>query len=271
MITVLGSGGFIGSHIVKRLQSDNVPYFAPSRGEPLARRHLGQIIYCIGLTADFRSRPFDTLEAHVCNLLEIIRTTEFDRLLYLSSTRLYQSCDEIAYEDTCFEVNPLHPGDLYNVSKAAGEALVAACGKRGKIARLSNVYGGDFRSSNFLASVLTDAVSKQKVVLNSSLESEKDYVSIDTVVDILLEIATNAKETLYNVASGTNVTHRELMDRISRLTGCEVLVSADAQTTRFPRISIERIRSEFVYTPSNVLTDLEKTISLYKAEEGISQ
>ena len=83
---------------------------------------------------------------------------EFDSFLYLSSTRLYQHCDDNVTEDTRLEFHPAHTEDLYNISKAAGEALVAALGAKGKIARLSNVYGRDFGSSNFLPSIIRDAV-----------------------------------------------------------------------------------------------------------------
>jgi len=31
----------------------------------------GHVIYCIGLTADFRQKPFETIEAHVSKLAEV--------------------------------------------------------------------------------------------------------------------------------------------------------------------------------------------------------
>ena len=47
------------------------------------------MIYAIGVTADFRTRPFETMEAHVSVLCEILRDARLDSLTYLSSTRLY--------------------------------------------------------------------------------------------------------------------------------------------------------------------------------------
>src|SRR5687768_14738265 len=89
MITVLGSQGFVGRHVVQELEQRGLPYFAPPREAPLSGTPLGDVIYCIGLTADFRSRPFETVEAHVVKLRDVLEGCDLDSLLYLSSTRVY--------------------------------------------------------------------------------------------------------------------------------------------------------------------------------------
>src|SRR6267378_3887747 len=141
MITVLGASGFIGSHLVKRLRELNIECLAPGREEQLPGRNLGEVIYCIGLTADFRSRPFDTVDAHVCKLLSVLRDCEFDSLLYLSSTRLYEGHSQTAREEDSLKFGPTNPSDLFGLSKALGESLSLACGKKVRVVRPSNVYG----------------------------------------------------------------------------------------------------------------------------------
>src|SRR5215204_2623584 len=99
MFTILGASGFIGSRLAKRLGALGLEYQGVGRHDVLPAASLGNVIYCIGLTADFRSRPFDTVEAHVCKLLHVLRNCEFDLLLYLSSTRLYNARDNSTTED----------------------------------------------------------------------------------------------------------------------------------------------------------------------------
>jgi hypothetical protein len=113
MITVLGASGFIGSHLVKRLEERGIPCNAPGRDQTISTGNAGDVIYCIGLTSDFRSRPFDTVRAHVCKLLEVLQDWEFDSLLYVSSTRLYRSDMPEAREEDSFQFNSLNPSDLY--------------------------------------------------------------------------------------------------------------------------------------------------------------
>jgi len=263
MITVLGASGFIGSHLAKRLNTRGSEYQAIGRLDVLPDGSLGHVIYCIGLTADFRSRPLDTVEAHVCKLMEILRDGCFESLLYLSSTRLYTGVDSTR-EDTPVRITSLEPGDLYNASKVMGESLVLNCGRRTRVARISNVYGADFNSDNFLSSIIRDALVHKKIVLQTSADSAKDYISVDNVADMLLEIATSGAERIYNLGSGFNVSNGQLADTLLRLTGCTVEFSQQAPSVTFPIINTERLRGEFDFQPSNVFDDLPHLVDLYR-------
>ena len=263
MITVLGASGFIGSQLVKRLAALGHQYQAVRRGDSLPSGSLGHVVYCVGLTADFRARTYDTVEAHVCKLLEILRAAEFESLLYLSSTRLYGGSYSTT-EETSVCVAPLNPGDLYNASKAMGESLVLNCGRSTRVVRISNVYGGDFDSDNFLTTIIKDAIINRKITLQTSAESAKDYVSIDNVVEALIEIATRGKQRIYNVASGVNVSNDQLTERLQLLTGCEVEYSDSAPLVTFPPISIDRLRAEFGFHTSGVLADAPQLVELYR-------
>ena len=268
MITVLGSSGFIGQRLNARLEELKVERYTPARNETVLGRKLGHVIYCIGLTADFRSRPFDTVEAHVCKLLEVLREADFDSLLYLSSTRLY-ALEGLAAEEDALRIAPLDPSDLYNISKAMGESITLNCGRNTRVARISNVYGGDFASDNFLATLIRESVTRKKLVLQTSSASAKDYVAVDDVVTALVNIASSGRERIYNVAGGINVSNNELVASLSNLTGCVVEFSPGAPTLTFPQISIERMQAEFKYTPSQVLNDMAHLVNLYKDNEGI--
>jgi nucleoside-diphosphate-sugar epimerase len=263
-ITVLGASGFIGSELVKKLQETHVDHFAPGRDEKLPSRQLGHIIYCIGLTADFRTRAFETVEAHVGELLRVLRDCEFDSLLYLSSTRLYRSAPAPAREEDPILVSPLNQEDLFNISKVMGESLSLACGKKTRVARLSNVYGLDFASQNFLSTILTDAILKGSVTVQTAPDAEKDYVSVQDVVDGLIKIALTGKQSIYNLASGINVSTYQLTKKISELTHCRIVFDPTAARISFPPINVDRMRSEFGYRPANVLDDLDELIVRYR-------
>lgn len=263
MITILGASGFIGSQLARKLAADGVEHRAIGRNDPIPDENLGDVIYCIGVTADFRERPLDTVEAHVSALLELLRQHQFDSLLYLSSTRVYAD-DESSNEEKPLHVSPHHAPDIFNISKAMGESIVLNCAHRGRVARVSNVYGPDFHSDNFLPSIVRDAVSGEKLVLHTAPESAKDYISVDDVVNALVQIATRGREPIYNVASGVNVSHRELAEKLRALTGCEVVFEANAPVAKFPPINVERLQSEFPFVPCSVLDDLPQLVESYK-------
>lgn len=265
MFTIIGAQGFIGSRLARHLEARGLEYRAPRRGEDLAGRDLGRVIYCAGLTADFRTRPHDAVEAHACRVSRVVRDGNFESFVYLSSTRLYRGlAREPAREDDDLLVNPADPEDIYSLSKALGESVVRLCGGRGRIARLSNVYGDDFARQTFLSMIIGEALTRGRVTLQSSPESAKDYVSVDDAVALLAEIALRGRERAYNVASGENVTNAELTAEIARLTGCRVEVEPGAATVRFPAIDTGRARQEFGHAPSPVLRDLPRLIDSYK-------
>src|ERR1700686_1955024 len=91
LITVLGGSGFIGSHLVQKIRQLGMDCYRPERDDELAGKKLGDVIYCIGLTADFRRKAFQTVDAHVCKLRDVLERCDFDSLSYLSSTRLYKN------------------------------------------------------------------------------------------------------------------------------------------------------------------------------------
>jgi len=263
MITVLGASGFIGSHLARRLEGLGLEYQAIGRTDALPPGNLGDVIYCIGLTSDFRSRLLDTVEAHVCNLLGLVRNYEFESLLYLSSTRVYAN-DDSSSEEKALHVTPRRPTDLFNISKVMGESIVLNCGRNVRIARVSNVYGPDFASENFLSSIIRDAITRRKVTFLTAPDSAKDYISVDDAVNGLIQIATRGRDSIYNLASGVNVSHDDLATKLRTLTGCKIEFAPGAQTVRFPPIDIERLRREFGISPSSVLDDLAQLVCLYE-------
>ena len=265
--TILGASGFIGSALARAVKEAKLAAITPDRTEKLTGKNLGHVIYCIGLTADFRTHPLETIEAHVCHLLHILRDCDFDSLVYLSSSRVYRNQAGAANEEASLTVNPLSPDDLYNLSKIMGEAAALTCGDKAKIVRLSNVYGPDFTSENFLAAILKQAVTQNHVTLYTSPDSEKDYVSIHDVVEGLLKITMEGKERIYNLASGTNVSNHDLVTRISELTGCRITFDPTAPRRVFPPIPIDRMRAEFSFAPRNLLEDLGELVTSYQKHD----
>lgn len=263
--TILGSSGFIGSHLASHVRKSEIECFTPVKNDDLSSyENLGHVIYCIGLTADFRDKPLETVKAHVCALIDFFEKAKFTSFLYLSSTRIYKSLQK-SDERSDILVNPFVPDDIYNISKLMGEAVCLSFPDESiRIARLSNVVGSDVHSKNFISSLIRDACTKKKIILDSHLQSEKDYITIEDVLNILPEISRRGKRRIYNVASGMNITHSQILDIVQQQTACAVEHNQDAAIVKFPIISIDHIQEDFSYSPTNVLTSLPFLIEKFK-------
>jgi len=259
--SVFGAQGFVGRNLVRHLSGRGYDVRSFGRGDETWRgSDLGHVFYAIGLTADFRSRPFETIDAHVSVLSDLLRSAAFASFVYLSSTRVYARA-ETTDEGAAIPVQPAEPDDLYNISKLMGEAACLGSGlKNARVARLSNVFGEDLGSSNFLTAVIREAVDTHCVRLRTSLASQKDYIWIGDVVAALEAIAIRGTEKIMNVAYGANTTHGEIMDALTKATGARVEVEADTPVVRFPPIATRRL-DQLANAPRAALVPMIATLA----------
>lgn len=262
MFTVLGASGYIGGRVVARLREDGVEVFAPARNDAsIFNRNLGHVIYAIGLTADFRSRPYDTARAHVSVLTDVLENCTFESITYLSSTRVYGHAMN-GVTGRSFNVDPSDPSDLYNLTKLTGESLcLNGKAANARVIRLSNVVGpGDVRSDNFIDSIVSEAMGG-RLVVRSAPESSKDYIHIEDVAEMLPRIAANGRARIYNLASGVNVTHKEWTDEIASILPCDISYAPDSPVQIFPAIDVSQLIVEFGFSPRPVLSTLAELIA----------
>lgn len=249
-MTVLGGRGFIGSHLVRFFQGRGQACFAPEKGdESIYTSPLGHVIYAIGLTADFRTRPLATVDAHVCLLRRLIEYGNFESLTYLSSTRVYAGATTTA-ETARLQVNPNEPGDLYNLSKLMGESLCLHCGHPGmKVVRLSNIVGLRPDPDIFIDQLLAEGCRTGKVVFRTALTSKKDYLYIDDAVELVARVAQEAESGIYNAASGEGVTNGEIAKALVSKMGFDIDVAAGAPVWDFTAIDIAKVKARFGFAP----------------------
>jgi nucleoside-diphosphate-sugar epimerase len=99
------------------------------------------------------------------------------------------------------------------------------------------------------------------------LDSSRDYVSVRDVADYLIDIATAGRHRVYNVASGRNVSNRELAARLEELTGATVTVAPGAPNVSYPPMDVTRVREEFGFRASDLLDELPGLLEAYR--EGL--
>ena len=137
-----------------------------------------------------------------------------------------------------------------------GSAASLAC-------RTSTARTGSPRAS--CPAILTAACRDGSVTIRDAPESAKDYVHVEDAVEALIRIALDGRERIYNVASGRNVSHRELSDELRRVSGCTVDFEVDTASVVFPPIDTTRLQAEFPFSPRLVLDDLAELVDQCRA------
>lgn len=242
---MIGAGGFVGARLRARLDAMGGEVFAPGREDPgLLERDLGVVFYCAGLTADYDRRPFDAVEAHVSLLSRLLQAGRFERLIYLSSTRLYDGLASARVDEAVtLELNSASARHTYDLSKALGENLtLTRGGGRGAVARLSNVYDWEEGAPGFLSAWLIRARIEREIVLDSSPHLRRDYIHLDDVVESLLALAQAPAPGIVNVASGELVSNDEIAELMAQA-GRSVRFTGDGDPPAPPLADVSRLRA----------------------------
>ena len=253
--TILGSRGYVGSHLAAHLRSRPDTVVNVDDG-PLPSGTLGHIVFCIGVTTDFATRLHDAMRAHVCKVMDVLDTCEFDSFTYLSSTRVYERGTS-GSEKAVLTTEPANLADFYKISKIAGEAVCLAHPKvTVRVARLSNVIGFENPPLTFVPSLIRDALLNGRIVLNTALNSAKDYISMEDVMAALTHIALSGKERVYNVSSGIQTTHQQIVECIAETLLCTFEAKAGGARSTFQETSATNLRAEFGFEPQSIAEKL---------------
>lgn len=257
-------GGFIGSAAKGMLVNRG---FTVRRGEwqveDFQRKQLGTVVIACGV-GDCR-RIEDVLHSHLDVVRNIIKTAEYDRIVYISSTRVYLDSEQSS-ETSPLLINPDDSRVLFNQVKLIAETIIKAQSKPALILRPSNVYGKAFNSPLFLPSLVRDAITKHVINLYVTPEYSKDYVYCE---DVCMAIVNGIEKEItgtYNIASGENVAANDIVKIIAGRTECDVVWHDTSVLDQFPLIDITAMESVFGLKPVRVADMLNEMIDDFTNE-----
>ena len=263
--TVVGGQGFIGTEIIKQLEEKAHNVFIPEKNDSrLYTDDLGIIIYCAG-HGDCKNNPLKVFNSNSVLLVNILKSSTFDKLVYISSTRLYMG-QECASEFDDLSVLTVDNRRLFNLTKLVSEELCLLSDKETIIIRPSNVYGLALNSPLFLPSIIRNAINNNQVDMYITPDYKKDYISVVDVAYAICELANKSKlsQRVFNIASGFNTSAGDIAELLSKETGCNINWHKGSIDEVFPVNDISAIKNEIIFNPKNVLDDLKIMIDDFK-------
>jgi UDP-glucose 4-epimerase len=177
----------------------------------LAARHF--IPYC-------ETHPLETLEVNVkgtANVLRAVASLAEARLILASSLAVYPPQEELLREDVFLE-----PIDIYGYSKWQAELVAQQIGAGSNldiaIVRIGNVYGPLETNPHVIPHILEQLKLGDAIELGN-LESRRDYIYVEDVVDALLALTTRRLPSpeVFNLSTGEGHTVTEILDELGRL------------------------------------------------------
>ena len=258
-ITIVGAAGFIGSNLSKFFKKLGYEVAEIYKNyQILPQENYGIVFYCAGVSIDFQGRIFDTLDAHVMQLRDWLERAQFDKFIYISSTRMYIGQEDTSENRDFFIMDK---NDIYNQTKMMGE-LACLFSKRPVIVlRVSNVVGYDEISPYFLWNVFRQAKQNKNIKIQESKLSVRDYLYLDDLLSIAYKITTHSIEGIYNVASSINTSHLSLENIINKQHPCKW--SYGEKTIALPVICTKKIEKDLAFQFSNPSNFIDKLFNQY--------
>ncbi len=265
LYTVFGGKGFIGSEFVHQLKKKGHSVSLPERGdESIFDKHLGTVIYCAGY-GDCQKNPFNVLNANTLLLSELLQKSTFEKMVYISSSRVYMNQNGSKETDdltVCSNDNRR----LFNLTKLVSEEMCLRSKRNCLIIRPSNVYGLALNSPLFLPAITRNAINNGVVDMHVSKDYSKDYISLYDVVNATLALIdlNEIQSEIINLASGENVSAEQIAEVLIKETGCRVNWHPVNSNEQFPITDIYELKNKFNFEPRPVLFDLKNMIDSYK-------
>ena len=200
------------------------------------------------------------------NLLELARTQQTKRFIYVSSGAAYGSA--LPSDQTLNEETPPVPENLYGITKFASEMITRRYGQLHGLStatvRLSTPYGPMERVTGHRAvmSVFHDwtgRVARGEGITTEDMDDGRDYIYITDIADGLRTVldSPNLPHNLYNLTTGIWLTLQEILDGVIELSPstqvttptAKLAVAAGGDYSRGP-LSGHRLFSDLGWTPS---------------------
>jgi UDP-glucose 4-epimerase len=236
-VLITGGSGFIGSHLADRLLADGnevltIDNFATSGRENLTPRDGLTIVEgSIGdrgaVDAAFADLGPDAV-AHAAasykdpdawaedvrtnalgtvNVIEAAREAGVGRLLYFQTALCYGTRP---MEQPITLDHPLRPDSSYAISKTAGEQYIELSGVPFVSLRLANVYGP--RNLSGPLPTFFHRLSEEQLCF--VVDSRRDFVFIDDLLEVALAALAGSGEGHYHVSSGADHSIKEMFDAV---------------------------------------------------------
>ncbi|MBI5794083.1 NAD(P)-dependent oxidoreductase [Candidatus Uhrbacteria bacterium] len=304
-ILVTGAGGFIGSHLVRRLLHLDHDVHILARPEsmlerigdllPRIKRHDGDmndeegIKRCIGkaqpdgifhlaasnIQTGKRASDEDVVTTNILGMAKLLSVTKelpYSFLIHAGSFLEYgMKMQPMTETDVC------EPAELYSLSKLAATLLAAAAGRTSKkptlTFRIFTPYGANMQRGRIIEQIIRCSLHNEDIPLTQPTVT-RDFLYVGDIVDLLIEGMEKAKThagEIFNAGSGQSTTLQTIVDEVFAQTKSTSIVRWNSfppvlYDTATCQAEMSKTFAAFRWRPAHTLAEgLSETITSFQS------
>lgn len=289
-ILITGAGGFVGSHLAKKLSelgAEVVSMIRRDGGVDVAKRDALEpffhnkpsvVFHLAGEAVVERGQesPYDTFRTNVLgtlNVLELSRIYAIPKIIIASTAQVYGEGTPPFRED-----DPPRPSRPYETSKTATDLLAQSYADSFHlgvlIPRFANIYGpGDTNLTRLIPKVL-EHILKGKPIPVWGGTAKREYLYIDDAIDAYLMLGAISdvkleRNRIFNFGSGNPIAVWDLIKTIGKIAGAKIKIIKEKDvregeiTDQY--VSWEKSKRMLGWNPRVTVNEgLEHTVAWYK-------
>jgi UDP-glucose 4-epimerase len=238
-IIVTGGTGFIGTHLVERLNSIGADIIYFTKGEEridirnwdsVNENEGGDILFHLAAIANVPyswKNPRETLEINTLgtlNLLEFCRLKDIKKMIFISSY-VYGRPQNIPIDEN----HPISPLNPYAESKVIGEEMCRGYsrdyGINCLVLRPFNIYGEGQRKGNLIPDIIGQ-LNQGKIELKDP-EPKRDFLYIGDLIGGFISAGESdiTGFEIFNLGFGKSYSVKDIVDRIVKIYGKQIEVN----------------------------------------------
>jgi nucleoside-diphosphate-sugar epimerase len=264
---VLGSHGFVGAALMRRLEKEEVPALGLARSDidllrPDAADKLAAVLRPTdALVAVAAIAPCKNLDMLIDNMrlakaiAEALARAPVAHVVNISSDAVYADGPL-----PLSEASPVAPTTLHGVMHLAREIALAEAASAAPFATLrpTLIYGASDPHNGYGPNRFRRLAAEGKdIVLFGEGEERRDHVLVDDVAEVILRVLLYRSSGALNIATGTTHSFRSIAEQVAGLAGNGIAIKGSPRSGPMPHngyrpFDVSSLKSafpDFDYTP----------------------
>ena len=274
LILVVGSNGFIGKSIIKNLNNNSLDTKNISRKEcdlldshqttkyfRSFREKTLDVIFAASITRA-KEDSFSSMQKNIImikNFIDASQNLDINSLIFISSVDVYDNKENTQLTEESF----LFPSNPYAISKICSEEMLKSAFKENilTILRLPGAYGPNDQFQSIVGGFINSINRKEVITLKNQGRQLRDYVFVNDIGDIILELLKKPQEGIFNLSTGSSLELISIINLISKFLDKESIIEG----------SLEKSKEYNLRISNKKLADIFSNFSFTSMELGIKK